>query len=158
MRSFALAIAALLLLTSCTDEPEPIEPTASPSAKPSATAPSMPKEAKADNPSGAATFVGYWVSTFNYAAQTGDVEKMLEHAQRCKPCRGYAEDFRGLAPSDRAEGPVWKLSNVSVSPNRNPIEVAADVEITDEEEPAELVFVLNKKAPFELVDIYKSRS
>ena len=156
MRPFALAIAALLLLSSCTDEPEPIEPTASTRARP--TAPSMPKEANADDPSGAATFVGYWVSTFNYAAQTGEVKPMLEHAQDCKPCRGYAKDFRALEPSDRAAGQVWRLSNVTVSPDRDPIQVSAKVAIANEERPSELVFVLNEKAPFELVDIYKSRS
>ena len=74
MRSIALAIAALMLVASCADDPEPIEPTASPSAKPTAAPPSMPEKANADDPSGAATFVRYWVSTFNYAAQTGDTE------------------------------------------------------------------------------------
>ena len=108
MRSFTLAIAALLLLSACTDDPEPIEPTASPSAKPSPTAPSMPQEARADDPSGAATFVGYWVSAFNYAAQTGRRRPMLEHAQSCKPCRGYAEDFRIWNLPIGADGQVWK--------------------------------------------------
>lgn len=118
----------------------------------------MPDSAREDSPSGAANFVDYWVSTFNHGAQTGNVEPMLSHAGDCKPCRGYAKDFRRLAPSEHAKKPVWRLSNISVGANRDPIEVEADVEIADEENPSTLVFVLNSRAPFEILDIYKSKS
>ena len=158
MRSFALAIATLLLLSSCTDDPGPIEPKPSVSASQTPVEPAMPDTAREDSPSGAANFVDYWVSTFNYGAQTGKVEPMLSHAGECKPCRGYARDFRQLAPSDRAKEPVWRLSNVSVSANRDPIEVEADVDIANERNPSVLVFVLNDRAPFKLIDIYKSQS
>ena len=156
MRSIALAIAALLLLASCSDDPEPIEPKTSASRTP--TEPVLPDSAREDTPSGAANFVDYWVATFNYGAQTGNVELMLSHAGDCEPCKGYAKDFRKLAPSNRAKEPVWRLSNVSVSANRDPIEVEADVEIASEQDPSTLVFVLNGRAPFELTDIYKSQS
>lgn len=158
MRSIALAIATLVLISSCTDDPEPIEPktTATPSQAP--TEPVMPDTAKEDTPSGAANFVDYWVSTFNYGAQTGNVEPMLSHAGRCEPCRGYARDFGRLAPADRANKPVWRISNVSVSANRDPIEVEADVDIAGERNGSVLVFVLNDRAPFKLTDIYKSQS
>jgi thiol-disulfide isomerase/thioredoxin len=156
MRSIALAIAAVLLLASCSDDPEPIEPKTSASGIP--TEPVLPDSAREDSPGGAANFVDYWVSAFNYGAQTGNVELMLSHAGECKPCKGYAKDFRQLAPSNRAKEPVWRLSNVSVSANRDPIEVEADVEIANEQDPSTLVFVLNDQAPFELTDIYKSQS
>jgi thiol-disulfide isomerase/thioredoxin len=156
MRTLALAIAAVLLLASCADDPEPIEPKTSSSGTPSE--PVLPDSAREDSPSGAANFVDYWVSTFNYGARTGKVELMLSHAGDCKPCKRYAKDFQQLAPSSRAKEPVWRLSNVSVSANRDPIEVEADVEIADEQDPSTLVFVLNDQAPFELTDIYKSQS
>jgi hypothetical protein len=158
MRSFAFAIATLVLVSSCTDNPEPIEPKDSASPSQAPTEPAMPESAKDDTPNGAANFVDYWVKTFNYGAQTGKVEPMLSHAGSCEPCRGYARDFRRLAPSDRANKPVWRISNVSVTANRDPIEVEADVDIADEPSPSVLVFVLNDRAPFKLVDIYKSQS
>ena len=158
MRSIALAIATLVLVGSCTDDPEPIEPKGSATPSQAPTEPAMPDSAKEDTPSGAANFVDYWVSTFNYGAQTGKVEPMLSHAGRCEPCRGYATDFRQLEPSARAKKPVWRLSNVSVSANRDPIEVEADVDIAGERKPSVLVFVLNDGAPFKLIDIYKSQS
>ncbi len=140
------------MLASCSDDPEPIEPKTSVSGTP--TEPVLPNSAREDTPSGAANFVDYWVSTFNYGAQTGNVELMLSHAGDCEPCKAYAKDFRQLAPSNRATEPVWRLSNVSVSADRDPIEVEADVEITNERDPSTLVFVLNDRAPFELTDIY----
>jgi len=156
MRSIALAIAAVLLLASCSDDPEPIEPKTSASG--TTSEPVLPDSAREDSPSGAANFVDYWVTTFNYGAQTGNVEPMLSHAGDCKPCKGYAKEFRQLAPANRAREPVWRLSNVSVSADRDPIEVEADVEIADEQDPSTLVFILNDQAPFELTDIYKSQS
>ena len=156
LRSFALAIATLVLLSACTDDPEPIEPNPSASAGP--VKPAMPDGAREDSPTGAANFVDYWVSAFNYGAQTGDVEPMLSNATDCEPCKGYARDFERLAPSERAATPVWRLSNISVSADRDPIKVEADVEIADEQNPSVLVFVLSDRAPFELVDLYKSKS
>ena len=153
MRPLALAIAAVLLLAACSDDPEPIEPTSSPSAEPSA--PSMPEEANADNPSGAATFVGYWVSTFNYAAQTGKADPMIKHAQDCKPCMEYADEFQSLPKAKRPKSPPWKLKNVSVGPSRKPIEVVTTVEVLGERKTYPLTFVLNSGSPFELVDVYE---
>ena len=158
MRSIALAIAALLLLASCADDPEPIEPKPSPSAKRNPTPPSMPKKAKADDPSGAATFVGYWVSTFNYAAQTGDADPMRKHAQDCEPCKEYADEFQSLPTARRPKSPPWKLEDVSVGPSRKPIEVETTVEVLDEKKRYPLTFVLNSGSPFELVDIYERKA
>ena len=46
MRTFALAIATLLPLGACTDDPEPIEPEPSKSSEPAAVEPKMPASAK----------------------------------------------------------------------------------------------------------------
>lgn len=132
MRTFALAVAATLLLASCTDNPKPIEPKPSATSKSTPSKPTLPAKASEDTPSGAATFVGYWVETFNYAAQTGDVAPMREFAQKCKPCLGYADDFQSLPTSKRPTGPAWTLKDVSVAPNRNPIQVVTTVEVLKE--------------------------
>ena len=153
MRSFALAIAALLLLASCSDDPEPIEPKTSASRTP--TEPVLPDSAREDTPSGAANFVDYWVATFNYGAQTGNVELMLSHAGECEPCKGYAKDFRSLPAKKRAKGQAWTLTNVRVGPERDPIEVVANVRVLKENKTYPLTFVLNSRAPFELVNIYE---
>jgi hypothetical protein len=155
MRSFTLAIAALLLLASCTDEPEPIEPKKSEAARPSA--PSFPRRAREDTPSGAATFVGYWVSTFNYAAQTGDADPMRQYAPDCRPCMDYADEFQSLPKNRRPKKPAWTLKDVSVAPRRKPIEVVTTVKVLHEEKPYPLTFVLNARAPFKIVDIYERK-
>lgn len=155
MRSYALAIATLLLLSSCTDDPEPIEPKTSATQSQVPTEPAMPDSARKDTPSGAANFVDYWVSTFNYGAQTGKVEPMLSHAGDCKPCRAYARDFRSLPAKKRATGMAWSLTDVRVGRDRHPIEVNADVRVLDEDKTYPLTFVLNSRAPFKLVDIYE---
>jgi hypothetical protein len=155
MRSFALGVAAVLLLASCTDDPDPIEPKPSVSSTQAATEPAMPDSAREDTPSGAANFVDYWVSTFNYGARTGNVEPMLSHAGDCKPCKRYASDFRSLPAKKRASGQAWTLTNVRVGPDRDPIEVVADIRVLAEDKVYPLTFVLTSRAPFKLVDIYE---
>ena len=92
MRSFALAIAALLLLSSCTDEPQPIEPSASPSAKPTTTAPPLPESARKNTPAGAANFVKHWIEVSNYSAQTGDTKQLRTISEPdCDGCNAYIE-------------------------------------------------------------------
>ena len=118
----------------------------------------MPEQAKADNPSGAATFVGYWVSTFNFAARTGDADLMMQHARDCKPCMEYADEFQSLPDSDRPKKSAWTLKEVSVGPSRKPIEVTATVKVLDEKKPYPLTFVLNSGPPYELVDIYERKA
>jgi hypothetical protein len=154
MRPFALAIAAALLLGSCANEPEPIEPMESPSPPASPTPPPLPKKARENTPSGAATFVDYWVSAFNYAARTGDVGPMRRAAENCSPCNGYADRFRSLKRAERPEGPAWTLIDVRVGPSRDPIEVVTKVRVLEERKTYALTFVLNSGAPFELKDIY----
>jgi hypothetical protein len=152
------ALVALLLVAGCGGDPHPKEPksSATASATPTITAPTMPAQAKEDTPSGAANFVDYFVRAFNYAAQTGDGQPMLAVAAKCKPCRQYAADFEKLKTDNKlASEPVWSLSDVSVGTSRNPIEVSAKVEVVGEDKahPSALTFELNQKAPFEMRDI-----
>lgn len=157
MRTITLAIAGLLLLASCSDEPTPIEPPASSPGAPSPTPPSLPALATKDTPEGAGQFVRFWVASFNYAAKTGRSELMTAHARRCEPCHEYAEDFERLPPADRPTGPAWNLKRVTVVLSRNPIEVETEMKVEGESKLAHLTFVLNDGAPFRLTDIYEKK-
>ena len=154
MRFGGIVLVVLLTLGACSSDPEPKEPkrTAT-SATPTASPPTMPAPAKEDTPSGAATFVNYFVATFNYAARTGDTTPMTRAAPNCKPCSKYADDFDRLASSDRADEDVWTVKDLSIGASRNPIELDAKVSVAGEG-TTELTFVLNSKAPFEVRDIY----
>ncbi|TXL63214.1 DUF6318 family protein [Aeromicrobium terrae] len=154
MRIVTLAIAGLLLFSGCSSDPRPIEPPRK-SATPTLAPPDLPNEAKKDTPSGAATFVGFWVSAFNYAAKTGDGHLMVKHAPKCKPCREYAGDFKSLKQSERPKGAAWTLNDVRVGGSRDPIEVVTEVKVEGEKALVPLTFVLNDHAPFQLVDIYR---
>jgi len=93
MRSIALAIAAVLLLASCSDDPEPIEPTASAPAEPTA-APTLPAKAEEETPDGAIAFVAHWIATFNFAVNVGAVEgfKALNEPG-CEGCKSYENEI-----------------------------------------------------------------
>ena len=116
MRSFALTIAALVLLTGCTDDPEPIEPPASP--RVSATQPAMPSKARENTASGAATFVSYWVEVSNYASQTGNTRELTRISdEECEGCRSYIDLYEETyAAGGYFKGSEWRLSNVEVQP------------------------------------------
>jgi hypothetical protein len=94
MRSIALAIATLVLVSSCTDDPEPIEPTPPPEA------PAMPPEAKEDSPEGVANFVDHYIDVFNYASNSGRVDELVRlSADSCKGCESYIDLFRSTYDS-----------------------------------------------------------
>jgi hypothetical protein len=118
MRTFALAIATLLLLGACTDDPEPIEPKPSDSTGSRASVPELPKEAREDTPSGAATFVNYWVKVSNFASQTGDTKELRRISDDgCDGCRTYIELYEETyAAGGYFQGSEWKLSRVKVQP------------------------------------------
>jgi len=155
MRFGGIVLVVLLTLGACSSEPAPKEPkrTAT-SAAPTATPPTMPPQAKEDTPSGAATFVSYFVGTFNYAARTGDAELMRKAAPGCDTCNKYAADFERLKTFDRATEDVWTVEDLSVGASRNPIELDAKVRVAGEAGTSELTFVLNSKSPFEIRDLY----
>ena len=88
MRSITLAIAAVLLLGSCSD-PEPIEPTASAPAEPT-SAPTLPAKADEETPDGAIAFVAHWIETFNFAVNTGAIDTFIAlNRPTCGGCKSY---------------------------------------------------------------------
>jgi hypothetical protein len=129
MRSLALAVAALMLLASCSDDPEPIEPTATASEQPT-SAPAMPDAAREDTPSGAATFVSYWVEVSNFASQTGDTEELTRISDKnCKGCETYIDLYeKTYAAGGYFRGSEWRLSEVQVEPRGNEHLVFAHVD------------------------------
>jgi hypothetical protein len=104
MRSFALAVAALLLVGACTDDPQPIEPKPTDAATTdSLTEPHLPGDATEETPKGAVAFVNHWVDVFNYATNTGQVGAFRSLNDRnCKSCRSYEREIARLN-SDGAE-------------------------------------------------------
>lgn len=163
-RLIGLACAALVLLPACSAAPTPIEPTAkSPtsagpvSARPTTTLepPTLPKEAKRNDETGAANFVAYWVRAFNFAARTGDSADMRRFAASCKVCLGYADDFDALKPSERATTEAWLLSDVKVTRTDRGFNVEATVEAADESKTYPLTFVVLTAQPFQLQHIYE---
>src|SRR5687768_14409448 len=111
MRSFALAIAAMLLLTACTDDPEPIEPKPT-KAKPTVTAPVMPENAKARSPKGQIAFVRHVVSMLNFAVDSGSTEELEElFDPECEACRKYvARAHSDNADRGDVEGFNWRIT------------------------------------------------
>jgi hypothetical protein len=107
MRSFALAVAALLLIGSCTDHPEPIEP------KATREAPTLPPQAKEDSPEGVASFIEHYVDVFNYASSSGRVRELARlSANSCKGCESYIDLFRSTYENGGYfRGGAWKLSD-----------------------------------------------
>ena len=127
MRSFALAIAALILVSSCTDDPEPIEPTASATTEP--TAPSMPEQAREGSPEGAAAFVSHYIRILNYAASTGDLAELSRlSADECDGCRTYIDLYRDVhAAGGYFRGGDWKASNVELEIHKKTTDVFVTV-------------------------------
>jgi hypothetical protein len=115
MRSFALAVAALLLIGSCTDNPDPIEPTRT-KALPTVTAPVMPEAATAKSPKGQIAFVRHVVSVFNFAVGSGstqELEGLFDPA--CEACRRYvARVHSDNAGEGDVEGFKWRVTKGQV--------------------------------------------
>ena len=122
MRSITLAIAAVLLLASCSDDPGPIEPTAS---APATTAPSPPAQAERDTPDGAASFVSYYIEVLNFAARTGDVSPLTElSSPRCDGCREYIDLYEDVYEAGgHFEGGEWVPSDFELEIRRETTDV-----------------------------------
>src|SRR5580765_89757 len=97
MLRFQSALAAVTLLVACSHSPTPMEPkhdtpatTTAP--KPTAAPPTMPAAAKRHDATGAANFVLYWVNVSNYAATTGDTQRLREISDpKCEGCNRYID-------------------------------------------------------------------
>jgi hypothetical protein len=109
MRSFVLAVAAALLLASCTDDPEPIEPEPT---KAEQTAPAMPETAKAESPKGQIAFVRHVVSVLNFAVDSGATEELEDlFDPECEACGKYvARVHSDNADQGDVEGFKWRVT------------------------------------------------
>ena len=127
MRSITLAIATVLLLASCSDDPEPIEPTASASAS---TAPSPPTQAGEDTPDGAASFVSYYIEVLNFAARSGDVSLLTAlSSSRCDGCREYIDLYEDVYEAGGYfAGGEWSSTDFELEIRRETTDVFVRIE------------------------------
>jgi hypothetical protein len=127
MRSFALAIAALLLVGSCTDDPQPIEPKPS---SPKATAPSPPSQVEQSTPEGAAAFVSHYIELLNFAARTGNVSPLTAlSAPSCDGCQEYVSLYADVyAAGGNFEGGEWSPSDFELEVRRKTTDIFVRVE------------------------------
>lgn len=65
-------------------------PTTTPAPTPSATPPPLPATARQDTPTGAESFARYYISTLDYAYQSGDTRTLRKLAD-CKGCNAVAD-------------------------------------------------------------------
>lgn len=94
MLRLVVATSLLVLVAGCTD-PEPKDPKPTASTTPTATAPTMPAQAKENTPEGASAFVAHYIDVSNYAASTGDIEELSRLSDaRCDGCQKYVALYR----------------------------------------------------------------
>ena len=136
---FAALVAAgacTAALAGCDSNPEPAPlptesasastPTESSSPTPSVTPPTMPAAAKGTSEKSAKAFVRYWVSSLNYAADTGEVENLDSlSAAECEACTGIIDQIQRVhAGGGHYEGDGWRVDAiraVSGQPKDRPI-------------------------------------
>lgn len=111
------AIAALLLASACSGQPEVLEPdpTSTTSSR-STTPPAKPDAAAEDSPSGAATFVLFWVETAHYASITGEIDVLEEiSTDDCVSCSALISNLsETYARGGSFSGGARSLDDVSV--------------------------------------------
>ena len=138
MRLVGFVCAALMVLPACGGEPTPIEPTAKPSgtnaglsADPTSTLkpPTLPTAAKRNDETGAANFVLYWVKVSDYAALTGDTDRLREiSGSNCVGCRRYIDLYEETyAAGGSFSGGQHRLRNVTTQSSDSGVYVTADV-------------------------------
>ncbi len=112
-------VTAALLLSACSGEPEPKEPTTTPKPAPTSTAtlPAMPDQAKEDGANGAAAFAAHWIRVSNFAAETGDVEELKRlSSPDCEGCERYIELYRSTyAAGGYFRGGEWVPGDARVA-------------------------------------------
>lgn len=131
MRSIALAIATLVLVSSCTDDPMPIEPTTSTAPSPTPTTPELPESAEEETPSGAADFVSFWLDVSNYSARTGDTAPLEEISRDdCAGCDRYIDLYRSIyAKGGSISGVRRSISKVDLKVRDRDIVISGDVRV-----------------------------
>ncbi len=116
MLRLVVATSLLVLVAGCTD-PEPKEPKPTTSATPTATAPTMPAQAKENTPEGASAFVAHYIEVLNYASNTGDVEFLSQlSSPDCDGCQSYIELYRDTyAKGGFFKDSDWSLGDLDVT-------------------------------------------
>ncbi|WP_144433725.1 DUF6318 family protein [Aeromicrobium erythreum] len=153
------AVALLLPLLACSKtsevrEPE-VEPTPSSSQLPAP--PTFPSQARESTDEGAVAFASYWVDAFNYAAITGDEKTLRQLSRQCDACTRFADSIGDLKPSERPEGPTWKIRSMVVSRDDVATDVKFDLVLLGGERST-VAFEMTPNAPFTITDLYRVKS
>lgn len=116
MLRLVIATSLLVLVAGCTDDPEPKEPKPTTSATPTATAPTMPAQAKENSPEGASAFVAHYIEVLNHASRTGDVAELSRLSDPdCSGCKKYIDLYRDTyAKGGSFSGGEWTPGKMSV--------------------------------------------
>lgn len=112
------AIAALLLASACSGQPEILEPDPSTTAAPSSSSspPPLSKQASEATPEGAVAFANGWIASLNHAMETGDTSQLSDmSSDGCGGCDSYigkVDEIYGAG--GRLTGGEWSASDFEV--------------------------------------------
>lgn len=131
MKIGGLFVAAALVLTGCSSDPQPRDPSPSATPTPTATPPSLPPQASEDTPEGAAAFVSYWVEVSNYAAATGDVDELSRISDPdCSGCQSYIDLYRDTYEAGGYfRGGDWELGELGLRTSELETLISTDLSI-----------------------------
>ncbi|MFT4188597.1 MAG: DUF6318 family protein [Aeromicrobium sp.] len=129
MRSSRLLVvfllAALLMLSGCSKEPEPIEPDPTPTP----VEPVLPEAAKENTEDGALAFLEHYLAVMDYASSTGDITQLTELSHpECTGCKTYVDLF-----TERRRNGGWvdgggqSTSDVSVQTINGEVLITANI-------------------------------
>ncbi|WP_235499933.1 DUF6318 family protein [Aeromicrobium sp. Leaf289] len=112
------AIAALLLASACSGQPEVLEPDPRATAAPSSSSspPPISGQASEATPEGAVAFANSWVASLNYAMETGDTTQLSDmSSDGCGGCDSYIGKVDGIyGAGGRLTGGGWSASDFEV--------------------------------------------
>jgi len=114
-----VSVAAGVMLSGCSGDPEPREPEPSSSSTPdpTATPPPLPEAATVESTEGAAAFVDYYLEVLNYAAHTGDTDPVRDlSGPECGSCDNYISTVSGIyEDGGRVVGGDWSAGDLLIS-------------------------------------------
>lgn len=158
MRIVGLIAAALVLVAGCQGDPDVLEPDPTTSPTPTATPPEMPDQATEDSEEGAAAFVAHWIDVYNYAARTGDGERLRSISPDCDACDSYADALEANAAEGAAPGgDVWELRDLQVDTSTGRYDVLSRIRVRESDGSREYAigFELGSSAPHAITDVYR---